>query len=75
MSGNVWEWVQDRYDADYYDQTGAEKNPINTKPSGSNVIRGGSWDDNPHNLRASNRDWNDPLSWNINIGFRCAMTP
>ena len=42
MSGNVWEWVNDWYDADYYDvsPTTNPKGPV----TGSNrVYRGGSW--------------------------------
>ena len=36
------------------------------------VLRGGSWNNNPNNLRASNRNNNTPDNRNNNIGFRCA---
>lgn len=36
------------------------------------VLRGGSWNNNPENLRASNRNRNEPDNRNNNIGFRCA---
>lgn len=36
------------------------------------VLRGGSWNNNIRNVRASNRNNNDPDNWNNNIGFRCA---
>jgi len=37
------------------------------------VVRGGSWNNNPRNARASNRNRNDPGNRNNNIGFRCAQ--
>jgi hypothetical protein len=36
------------------------------------VIRGGSWNSNAHNVRAANRNWNEPGNRNDNIGFRLA---
>lgn len=41
--------------------------------SGSNrVIRGGSWNSNARNVRAANRNANDPGNRNDNLGFRLA---
>ena len=41
-------------------------------PSGSNrVKRGGSFDNNDDNLRASNRNDDNPSDDNDNLGFRC----
>jgi len=34
-------------------------------------IRGGSWNNNERNLRASNRNRNNPDNSNNNNGFRC----
>jgi len=42
--------------------------------STNRVIRGGSWNNNANNTRASNRNNNNPDNWNNNIGFRCANT-
>lgn len=38
------------------------------------VLRGGSWNNNPHNLRAANRNQNAPGNSNNNTGFRLART-
>ncbi len=37
---------------------------------GDRVIRGGSWNSNARNVRAANRNWNDPGNANDNLGFR-----
>jgi hypothetical protein len=39
------------------------------------VIRGGSWNNNPRNLRAANRNRNTPDNRNNNLGFRLASPP
>jgi len=37
------------------------------------VLRGGSWNNNNiNNLRAANRNRNNPTNTNNNVGFRCA---
>ena len=36
------------------------------------TLRGGSWNNNARNARASNRNRNEPANHNHNIGFRCA---
>jgi len=38
------------------------------------VIRGGSWNNKPENLRVSNRNRNNPDNRNNNIGFRLAQS-
>jgi formylglycine-generating enzyme required for sulfatase activity len=35
-------------------------------------LRGGSWNNNPRNLRVSNRNNNDAGNRNDNNGFRCS---
>jgi hypothetical protein len=40
----------------------------------SRVLRGGSWNNNPQNLRSANRNRNTPTNRNNNNGFRVAST-
>lgn len=39
------------------------------------VLRGGSWNNNPHNARSAKRNRNNPGKRNNNLGFRLASTP
>ena len=67
MHGNVWEWVQDCWHANY---TGAPTN------GGGNlrVLRGGSWGSNPADLRSAFRHWLTP-DFRLNyFGLRLART-
>ncbi|MFN0298739.1 MAG: SUMF1/EgtB/PvdO family nonheme iron enzyme [Burkholderiales bacterium] len=41
---------------------------------GERVVRGGSWNNNPRNARAANRNRNDTTNRNNNVGFRLAST-
>ncbi len=54
MAGNVWEWVADWYDSDYYDTSPLE-NPTGPASGTSKVLRGGSWGDGSVNLRVAGR--------------------
>ncbi|MFV0278771.1 MAG: SUMF1/EgtB/PvdO family nonheme iron enzyme [Parahaliea sp.] len=39
------------------------------------VLRGGSWNNNPDNLRAANRNRNNADNRNNNVGFRVVCRP
>jgi formylglycine-generating enzyme required for sulfatase activity len=64
MLGNVCEWTQDLWRADY-----------NSRPrpgESRRVLRGGAWDYLPRLLRCSWRDALDPATHRDNVGFRIA---
>ena len=67
MHGNVWEWVQDWYAADYYSRSPSVDPP---GPSSARVVRGGSvhWD--AQYLRSACRLSNSPDDRYYDVGFR-----
>jgi formylglycine-generating enzyme required for sulfatase activity len=68
--GNVWEWVNDWYDKNYY-QNSPSQNPTGPTSGTKRVLRGGSWAGDAGPVRASNRCPSNPASRNRNLGFRC----
>jgi formylglycine-generating enzyme len=70
MCGDVWEWVQDWYDAQYYEDS-PQINPTGPENGEQKVLRGGSWADDGEAIIVSFRISLPPsLSLIPNIGFR-----
>ena len=63
MHGNVWEWVLDAYDPDYYQRRSGQtvRNPLLVpRTIYPRVVRGGCWDSDPEGLRSAARVASDP---------------
>jgi eukaryotic-like serine/threonine-protein kinase len=76
MAGNVWEWVNDWFDSNYYSSSPGS-NPTGPATGYHRVQRGGSWYGNGTTfyLSVSSRLANWPTSSERDLGFRCAAAP
>lgn len=74
MAGNVWEWVNDWHDEDYYEVSPYD-NPPGPASGVAKVVRGGGWSSFLINLRIANRLDPIPTNMNYGFGFRCASVP
>lgn len=81
LAGNVWEFMLDEWDPDFYEFSPIV-NPVNGQKYFSNselitvktriVIRGGSWGGADVNVRVRFRDSHPPTGAGDHVGFRCA---
>jgi formylglycine-generating enzyme required for sulfatase activity len=74
MSGNVAEWVNDRYGVDYY-ASSPSTNPPGPASGSVRVLRGGSWLTVSGFLRSSDRNNDTPVYTSFFVGFRVARNP
>lgn len=86
MGGNVFEWVFDKYDVNYYSNSPYYNPQGNQLMPDLFTIRGGSYRPNWYYARVAHRHWghrgdgstptNDaPYYRNNQVGFRCAYSP
>lgn len=71
MNGNVWEWTEDWYDADYKTSLGSDltENGVTSTKS----IRGGGWSDPLEDIRSASRMGMVPSGRYNVLGFRLSL--
>lgn len=74
MSGNVWEWCQDKYSSSYYSVSPPD-DPTGPSFGTGHVLRGGSWHYNANRCRVSNRSNFRHESRGSSNGFRIVLLP
>jgi formylglycine-generating enzyme required for sulfatase activity len=71
MLGNVWEWVEDCWNARYAGAP-ADGSVWNAGDCSKRVLRGGGWYFGPRNVRLAKRLKNEPTKRGHDLGFRVA---
>ena len=71
MTGNVWEWCQDRYGS-YV--SSSQKNPTGTVRGSNRVYRGGGWDIFAWSCRLSCRNYGPPYFRYDYLGLRLVLS-
>lgn len=73
MTGNVWEWVWDYYDENYYAHSPAV-NPQGPNTGSYRVMRGGAWFNYGNYSQVTTRQNHAPGFRQNSVGFRVART-
>ena len=74
MHGNVWEWVEDDWHADYEGAPTDGKAWIDEPRGANRVFRGGSWSSDAHDCRSASRLRGSPGFRFDLLGFRLARS-
>jgi formylglycine-generating enzyme required for sulfatase activity len=74
MAGNVWEWVNDWADENYY-SVSPDSNPQGPATGDYRLLRGGSWSVNDADVRSARRFGLFPDFSDLFSGFRCVRSP
>ncbi|MBK8922723.1 MAG: formylglycine-generating enzyme family protein [Saprospirales bacterium] len=80
LSGNVYEWCWDWYDAEYYNKCKQQEKPMECpigaeSSNAGRVVRGGSWGITPEYCRVAYRGRSRPGYRNDSLGFRLVFVP
>ncbi len=78
MHGNVYDWCQDWYGADYYtecEKEGTVQDPPGPENGSDRVLRGGSWDFSAQYCRSAYRGSAGPGGRGYGLGFRLVFVP
>ena len=69
MTGNVWEWCNDRYDSSYY-KNSPKNNPQGASSGSGRVDRGGGWNYGSERCRVADRSYYFPDGSGNYLGLR-----
>lgn len=72
MAGNVWDWIQDYYNPDYYEDSPLD-NPKGPASGTTRVRRGGDWARSALSLRCACRSSLPAETCDYRVGFRVAL--
>ncbi len=73
MHGNVWEWCEDAWHENYLNAP-TDGSAWTEGDTSRRVVRGGSWNHPPENLRSGARSWDFQSAQADDAGFRLART-